>query len=300
MEFYEKLRRLRKENGLSQEELAQQLNVSRQAVSKWESGQGYPETDKLLMISTLFGVSLDYLLKSDGSEAVLAGDEAGYYVSRETASGYLSMKKAGARRIALGVAVMVLSLAFEMLFEDALGTFLFMLGVAAGVAILVLQGFQPKRYEEIELQPLVFEADVLRELKTLHAAENRRSGLGIVAGVVLVIASYAVNVLIEDLLKLPAAYQAIYPILWASAVSLFIICGSAISASGVLANNREHLKEAARERKSGWIYVSGFLTATVVFIVAGLLWDLWHPAWVVYPATALLCTAIASWWNARA
>jgi len=63
MKFYEKLRKLRKEKGLSQEEFAEMLNVSRQSVSKWESGQSYPETDKLITISEIFGVTLDSLIK---------------------------------------------------------------------------------------------------------------------------------------------------------------------------------------------------------------------------------------------
>ena len=63
MKFNEKLRQLRKEKGLSQEELAEMLDVSRQAISKWESGQAYPETDKLIIISEIFGVTVDSLLK---------------------------------------------------------------------------------------------------------------------------------------------------------------------------------------------------------------------------------------------
>ncbi|HOL12748.1 MAG TPA: helix-turn-helix transcriptional regulator, partial [Bacillota bacterium] len=63
MDFSEKLRTLRKQHGLSQEELAHRLGVSRQAVSKWENGQGFPDTDKLLVLSNMFAVSLDYLLK---------------------------------------------------------------------------------------------------------------------------------------------------------------------------------------------------------------------------------------------
>ena len=63
MKFYEKLQTLRKEKRLSQEELAEMLGVSRQSVSKWESGVTYPETDKLLTISEIFGVTLDSLLK---------------------------------------------------------------------------------------------------------------------------------------------------------------------------------------------------------------------------------------------
>ena len=56
MDFGMKLQSLRKEKGLSQEALAEKLHVSRQAVSKWESGAGYPEMDKLILISDLFGV----------------------------------------------------------------------------------------------------------------------------------------------------------------------------------------------------------------------------------------------------
>jgi transcriptional regulator with XRE-family HTH domain len=65
MNFSEKLQKLRKGKNLSQEQLAEELNVSRQAVSKWESGQGYPEIDKLILISDFFNVSLDALLKDN-------------------------------------------------------------------------------------------------------------------------------------------------------------------------------------------------------------------------------------------
>ncbi|MCD8056379.1 MAG: helix-turn-helix domain-containing protein [Clostridiales bacterium] len=62
MIFGEKLKLLRNENHLTQEALAEKLSVSRQAVSKWESGTGYPETEKMLELSKMFNISLDYLL----------------------------------------------------------------------------------------------------------------------------------------------------------------------------------------------------------------------------------------------
>jgi len=74
MDFNEKLQRLRLQRGLTQEELAAQLFVSRAAVSKWESGRGYPGIDSLKAISKLFAVSIDDLLS--GEELVsLAEDE---------------------------------------------------------------------------------------------------------------------------------------------------------------------------------------------------------------------------------
>ena len=64
MNFSEKLLTLRKANDLTQEQLAEKLDVSRQSVSKWESGQAIPELDKIVAISAIFDVTTDYLLKS--------------------------------------------------------------------------------------------------------------------------------------------------------------------------------------------------------------------------------------------
>ena len=65
MEFHEKLQELRKNRGLTQEELAEGLYVSRTAISKWESGRGYPSIDSLKEISNYFSVTIDELLSSE-------------------------------------------------------------------------------------------------------------------------------------------------------------------------------------------------------------------------------------------
>ena len=65
MSFAENLKQLRKERQLSQEELAEILDVSRQAVSKWEQGIGYPEVEKLLLLSSKLNVSLDSLMATE-------------------------------------------------------------------------------------------------------------------------------------------------------------------------------------------------------------------------------------------
>lgn len=63
MTFGEKLQNLRQKAGMSQDALAEQLNVSRQAVSRWERDETMPETEKVVLIADLFGVSTDYLLR---------------------------------------------------------------------------------------------------------------------------------------------------------------------------------------------------------------------------------------------
>ena len=106
MTFGEKLYQLRKSHGFSQETLAEKLNTSRQAISKWENNNGYPETEKIILISKLFQVNLDDLLieekEINAHKEAGAADEAdefqrkssarerqGYYVNRETANGFL-------------------------------------------------------------------------------------------------------------------------------------------------------------------------------------------------------------------
>ena len=101
----DKIVRLRKKNGWSQEELAQKMNVSRQAVSKWESAQTIPELEKILQLGALFGVTTDYLLKDDmeleefTSETIDSGVRQ---ISIEEAGTYLVQSRESAKRIAVG------------------------------------------------------------------------------------------------------------------------------------------------------------------------------------------------------
>lgn len=73
MEFHEKLQTLRQQKGLTQEELAQALFVSRAAISKWESGRGYPNIDSLKAIASFFSVTVDMLLS--GEEVLTIAEE---------------------------------------------------------------------------------------------------------------------------------------------------------------------------------------------------------------------------------
>ena len=74
MEFNEKLQELRKQKGMTQEELAERLYVSRTAISKWESGRGYPNIDSLKAIARFFSITVDELLSSD--EVLTIAEEA--------------------------------------------------------------------------------------------------------------------------------------------------------------------------------------------------------------------------------
>ena len=83
MIFADKLIKLRKRAGYSQEELAEKMGVTRQSVSKWESAQSIPDIEKIIKISELFGVSTDYLLKDNIEETVdINKDDVNIYINR--------------------------------------------------------------------------------------------------------------------------------------------------------------------------------------------------------------------------
>lgn len=137
----EKIINLRKGRGWSQEQLAEQLGISRQSVSKWESGMAVPDLDRIIKMSDLFGVSVDYLVKdevtngiqadtyleySEYSEAEAKSTSEQYYtgenaamnsrvVSMQEAENYMNLVEQTSKKIALGVTMCIFSPVFLIL-----------------------------------------------------------------------------------------------------------------------------------------------------------------------------------------
>ena len=112
----DKITEERKRNGWSQEELASQLGVSRQAVSKWESAGSVPDLQRILQLAQLFGVTTDYLLKDEMAPEIISEStvyeenaKPGRKVSMEEANEFLDMKRKGAVTVANAVTMCILS-----------------------------------------------------------------------------------------------------------------------------------------------------------------------------------------------
>ncbi len=108
----DKIIRLRKRNGWSQEELADKMNISRQAVSKWESAHSIPDLEKILQLSALFGVTTDYLLKDDIEDEEFTNDSSDTAVKKiniEEANIYIEQRKKAAWRFALATFLCIIS-----------------------------------------------------------------------------------------------------------------------------------------------------------------------------------------------
>jgi len=93
MSFQEKLQVLRKEKGLSQENLAESIGISRQAVARWEAGLSYPDLDKLILISNLFKISIDKLVKDYDKNCCLCEEKSEEYGINEDTINFLCRAK---------------------------------------------------------------------------------------------------------------------------------------------------------------------------------------------------------------
>ncbi len=107
----DKIIKLRKKNGWSQEELADKMNVSRQAVSKWEGAQSIPDIEKILIMSNLFGVTTDYLLKDDieDEECTDTACDTVRKITLKEANEFIAWRKRASVRIAIATFLCILS-----------------------------------------------------------------------------------------------------------------------------------------------------------------------------------------------
>ena len=170
----DKIIELRKKSGWSQEELAEKMGVSRQSVSKWEGALSIPDLDKILLMSEIFGVTTDYLLKDELGDELPAPreeiSESPYRkVTMEEANAFIRAKAETAPLISLGVALCILSpiamflllclheTASISLTEDAcagIGIIILLLMVLPAIALFVYSGMKTGKYEYIEEEPL--------------------------------------------------------------------------------------------------------------------------------------------------
>ena len=113
MKLAEKIQDLRKKSGLSQEQLAEQLGVSRQAISKWESGQSTPDIDKIVLLSEFFRISTDYLLKQENEVSEDSVKQEEYTIEVN-----VKMSKKAFSYLLLGIMFMMTFLFFLLLIKN--------------------------------------------------------------------------------------------------------------------------------------------------------------------------------------
>ena len=153
MTFGEKLQQLRKGRGWSQERLAEEIPISRQAVSKWESGAAAPDTENVVRLSAIFGVSTDYLLHDD-----FTGDEDIPAVKRREEELQKARNRDTAMMVLMGIMAMGLfwQLVGALIYQSHL---IVLLGMTAHIVIIIAFEALFRRYQgdpEAREQRLLF------------------------------------------------------------------------------------------------------------------------------------------------
>ena len=298
--------RLRKQAGWSQEELAEQLGVSRQAVSKWESAQATPDLDKILALSTLFGVTTDHLLKGE-SPAKAAEGERIKRLSLAEATAYLDERRRAAWRIAIATLLCILSpLVLILLGALSEPPYSFVSEAVAGVIglsalfalilcavpLFLLCSFRNEPYEFLDKSiPFTLECGV-REAVTARKSAFRRTYvrqniiatcLCIAAPIPLITTAFADDELLSVLML------CVLFLLVGSGVTVFIVAGVPNAAMQKLLREGDYTdSEKARRglREAVGFAYWGLLTA--IFLVWSFMTAYWHISWTVFAVGAVL------------
>lgn len=311
----DKIIELRKKNGWSQEELAEKMDVSRQAISKWEGAQSVPDMGRIVRLSELFGVSTDYLLKDDmeKEETVALPDAESAYrtVSMEEASAFLAVKEKIAPRIAIGVMLCILSPIVLILLGGASGTgkisltdaqatglglTVLLLMVGGAVAIFITSSVQTNRFEYLEKEPietLYGVSGLVRSRKeSFQPTYTRQLTIGIVLCVLSAIPLFISMLFSEEEFVYVIAVCVLLAI---AAVGVLLIVRSSIiwGSYQQLLEEGDYSREAkAESKKYGWISGSYWLLVTAGFLAWSFITGKWDQTWIVWPVAAVAYAAV--------
>lgn len=281
--FPENLAILRKRAGYTQETLAEALGVSRQAVGKWESGQGMPEAATLLILAELLGCSQDQLMRlplEEAAAATMPGADptADWAVFSQHMARFSLQMALGVFLVLLGVALTIATAAF---FDSALVAVPLLLLVAAAVFLFVFGGIDHDNFQKAyPTPPLCPYPDEVGEFDARFRVGMACAVTGVLVSVALLVASTA----FFDENETMACFAT------AGFMGLLAICVGPIVWLGIQ-YSKYHLEppKSKTARDAGGVIM---LLATAVYLLLGFVGHLWHPGWVVFPIAALLCAIV--------
>ena len=273
--------------GLTQEQLAEKLEVSRQTISKWESGVSYPEMEKLLQLCDLFNCNMDLLLRGK-AEIVNVEDHANYDIFMNKHAFW----------VATGVSVIILGLSAQTMMTSilnlsSLANATFLSFVLIAVIIFIVKGMQfnhfRKKHPKIKL------------IYTKDEVDNFMSSkfpIYIAVGVTLIFVGVIMNTAIPN----GKIYNSIFLLLVAISVWLFVYSGIQKNKYDITLYNEENeFGQSYKNKvddKIGAICGSIMLLAVISFLISGLVYQQWHINWIAFPIGGILCGIVSIIMNA--
>lgn len=308
---------LRKKNGWSQEDLADQLNVSRQSISKWEGAQSIPAMDKIISLSEIFEVSTDFLLKDslELAEYVEVNENIQEnnirHVSMEEANEYLDLTKKTAHKVGFGVAMCILSagilstinnlflvkeFSLNENFSSAIGLTVFFIIITFAVIIFIKTGMDFKEYEYLKTDAIDTEYGVSgmvkSKMKAYKETYNRYNIIGVTLCILsvlpVIVAPFSENGFILGLGLLATLTMV------AIGVFLFVTAGRIWSSFNVLLQEGEFTSQGKSDSKIfGSIAGIYWLLATALYLFISFYNSDWSRSWIIWPVAGVLFGALS-------
>lgn len=315
MIFSEKLIQLRKKAGWSQEELADQMNVSRQSVSKWEGAQSVPDLEKIIRLSKLFGVTTDYLLKDEIEEeespSVSEEISSARYVSLEEANAFLEVKTITSRSIAYGVFLCILSpiclLILGVLSESkkyglsenmavGIGMIILLIIVAIAVAIFIDSGSKTSSFQYLEKEIFETEYGVTGMVKERREAfrdtYTRNNIIGACLCVLAMVPLFAGVIINEENDIFLVAMLCVTFLIVGIGVMRFISVGIIWESFDKLLQEGDYTKEKKNRPVSSLVTLVYWIVVTAVYLAVSLPTKNWKDGWIIWVIAAVLFPAV--------
>ena len=296
MGFNENLQNLRKIKNISQEQLAEKLEVSRQAVSKWESGNGYPETEKLIAICEIFNCSIDNLLK--GKITVDTTEEK---------KKYENLQNKFSKEIALAVGIILLGTTILLYFAGLstmaetlklgeqyriIGVTILLLCVLIAVPVFIILGIEQENFKKKNPKlPNIYNEEEIESFNKKFPKAIAIAVALILLGAIMLIFLYGIKFVNEESTIPVVALMSCVTI----AVPIFIYFGIQKDKYDIDKYNKTNSEEnKKRDSKIGKICGVIMLIATMIFLATGIIYNIWHINWIVFPLGGMLCGIVST------
>lgn len=298
MNFSENLQNLRKKAGLSQEELAEKLEVSRQAVSKWETKEAVPDMEKIIAIAELFDCSIDDLVKDTINDVKIKDNNV---KPKEEYDKFMDKFSTG---IALGVFLILIGVTIMMFIYGLnlesetykfLGVVAVLIFVIMAVPIFIILGIQND--DMLKKCQNINKDDYLEEEITSF---NRKFAVGIaitisiiLVGVLVLIILYGLKIFNDDSLMPIAIFM-----IFITGTVPFLVKLGILKSKYELTNLKGHYQISRETQdKVGKISAVIMLIATIIYFILGFIFQLWQINWLVYPIGGMICGIVAVIFN---
>lgn len=283
--FGENLQFYRKRDNLTQEQLAERLEVSRQTISKWESGATYAEMEKILQLCDIFSCDMDTLLRKNASENEM----------QDNIAHRLHMKKFR-KGITMGVVICLMGIALHEILagfgkNGIIQNTVFMSFAIVSILIFVVHGIQNENYKK--RHPVIKDFYAEEEKEEFEKNFPVRIAIGI--GLILIgVTVFGINA------KALPLREGMNERFYYGIFMCFVTVASGILVYNGMRNDEYDVKKYNKDNNSGinnnaiamW---SGciMIIATIIFLIAGFMFNAWKICWIVYPIGGLLCGIVS-------